>query len=1008
MNMNRVLKICLTAAVLLAVSFLSEAAYLSYVPQDLYQPDGTKLELFASGDEFHNWLHDSDGFTIMRDPATGMLVYAEKCGDLICPSEHVAGKADPSALGLTKWLNISPEEYQKKRKQAECYTKAVSKAPNTGSINNIVIFIRFADQEEFDKEISYYEAIFNPGSPVSMYSYFMEVSYNQLSVISYFYPISQGSTVVSYQDSRDRGYYSPYDPAANPDGYRYDWERGLREQGLLKDAIDAVGFQIPGDLMVDGDGDGYVDNVCFIVRGYPDGWNELLWPHKGSLLLYFAYINGKRVITYNLNMESRTTSAKTISHEMFHSLGAPDLYHYNGGFASVGSWDIMDMNGNPPQHMGAYMKYRYGNWIDEIPRITFSGTYYVNPITDPENNCYMIKTPLSDTEYFVVEHRRDEGPFEISIPGTGLLVYRINTELDGEGNADGPPDEVYIFRPDGTIDQAGDIFSAHYHNEPGRTCINDYTNPYSFFSDGSAGGLEIDKIEEYNGTMKFIVTVKHPNIKTDPAGSIGADSAVLKGTANPKGYDSSVYFEWGTTKDYGNITSPQGIGAGSSDISFESSVTGLTLGVTYHYRAVITSSYGAVYGSDCSFETYLCSQPEVTTYPAEDISQESALLQGAGNPKGCNAEVWFEWGEGPEYQNQTAAESIGNGMDDIAFSSVLTGLEPYSDYHYRAVISSDWGIVHGEDYSFTTSAPGDRAVVSSMENAGSIDLWEFDSGFSADRLFEGSYADLITAGDITNNGDNEILAYFSGFGVYYYDFTDWKAIIDIPVDDMAIAHTSDGNILILSVPGYGLYSWKNSGNSGTWDRIISVAPFILEVFDRDDDGYDELFTAFTDYGSYVYDFDTSSFSKLLSLCPESAVPVSSDLSYGSIAADFYPYGIYILGQDNSWEPLLNIGNDDGYALSKGDLEGDIRDELLGCFYQTIYMYSFQDNAWKELFNHPYDIIVPGRFAQEQKDDLILYSSIERKLMLYRSSGQVLDTVLTDADIKEVCRFPAEY
>ena len=122
----------------------------------------------------------------------------------------------------------------------------------------------------------------------------------------------------------------------------------------------------------------------------------------------------------------------------------------------------MEVDSDPPEHMGAYMKYRYLGWIASIPQITTSGTYSLQPLISATNNCYRIASPNSTTEYFVLEYRRKTGTFESSVPGSGLIVYRIDTAVnDGSGNRNGPPDEVYIYRPGGSPTANGTPDSAH-------------------------------------------------------------------------------------------------------------------------------------------------------------------------------------------------------------------------------------------------------------------------------------------------------------------------------------------------------------------------------------------------------------------------------------------------------------------------------------------------------------------------------------------------------------------
>jgi len=99
-------------------------------------------------------------------------------------------------------------------------------------------------------------------------------------------------------------------------------------------------------------------------------------------------------------------------------------------------------------------------------------------------------------------------------------------------------------------------------------------------------------------------TASPPTATTDPATNINGNSTTLNATVNPNGSTTTVYFEWGTTTSYGNITPIQPIGSGTSPISVSANLTGLSPNTTYHYRIVATNVVGTTtYGSDMSFTT---------------------------------------------------------------------------------------------------------------------------------------------------------------------------------------------------------------------------------------------------------------------------------------------------------------------------------------------------------------------------------------------------------------------
>ena len=122
---------------------------------------------------------------------------------------------------------------------------------------------------------------------------------------------------------------------------------------LLTRAVSAVAPDIPAGLNIDVNNDGMVDNICFIVSGDLEGWGDwVMWPHMGEFPPSTAWINGKQVKRYNVQLRDFLFGelgwVSALCHEFFHTLGAPDLYHYsNQPPDPVGPWDLMDSPGIP-------------------------------------------------------------------------------------------------------------------------------------------------------------------------------------------------------------------------------------------------------------------------------------------------------------------------------------------------------------------------------------------------------------------------------------------------------------------------------------------------------------------------------------------------------------------------------------------------------------------------------------------------------------------------------------
>jgi M6 family metalloprotease-like protein len=609
---NRVFLYSFLILIFFKISF---SAYLEYVPTKVIQPDGTAIECFITGDEFYGWQHDKDGYTIIKNPDTGWWVYAIRKGDLLEPTDLIFGKSNPETAGLNKWAKISTELIKQKRDEhyntiKKYHKTKKEKTQSSGTINNLVVYIRFNDQSEYTDNISTYNNMFN-ATGNSMKEYFKEVSYNALTINSTFYPTPSGGIVRSYQDSHDRDYFRPYDADDNPDGYQNSTQKRNREHTLLADAIKSVRSDIPGSLDLDYDNDGAVDNVCFIIQGGTDSWSDLLWPHRWALYADTAWIGSTIVWDYNFQLQNFLTSYGNgvLSHEMFHTLGAPDLYHYNqDDLRPVGHWDIMASTTTPPQHMGAWMKYQYGGWISSIPQITTPGTYSLNPVTSSSNNCYRISSPNSSSQFFLLEYRnKTSGYFESNLPGSGLLVYRIIPDSVPNGNRNGPPDEVYIYRPGGSPTVRGTPDNAFFNSTVGRTSINDDTDPDCFLADGSDGGLRIYNIGVAGSTISFSV-------------GMGLEAPVLIYPGNNEGnIPLNAMLIWSDVQDANSYNVQVSTNIGFSNIVYSQNPTDTTItispnleyGATYYWR-VNSQATGTSEWSTIRIFTTKLEKPELT------------------------------------------------------------------------------------------------------------------------------------------------------------------------------------------------------------------------------------------------------------------------------------------------------------------------------------------------------------------------------------------------------------
>lgn len=190
---------------------------------------------------------------------------------------------------------------------------------------------------------------------------------------------------------------------------------------------------------------------------------------------------------------------------------------------------------------------------------------------------------------------------------------------------------------------------------------------------------------------------------TGNASDVTGNTATLNGTVNPEQFETTYYFNYGTTSAYGTSTPPQDAGDGSATEPGSVPVAGLQGNTTYHFQIVAVNESGTFFGPDQTFTT-LPSPPTVATSPATYVNSGGAEFNGTVNPNGAATSVYFEYGTTAAYGSQTSLQDAGSGGSASPAVATVSGLQPYTTYHYRLDAVGANGTTFGADQTFSTTA----------------------------------------------------------------------------------------------------------------------------------------------------------------------------------------------------------------------------------------------------------------------------------------------------------------
>jgi hypothetical protein len=242
--------------------------------------------------------------------------------------------------------------------------------------------------------------------------------------------------------------------------------------------------------------------------------------------------------------------------------------------------------------------------------------------------------------------------------------------------------------------------------------------------------------------------ISGPGINGTYASSTTATTTQLAGGVYPNGADTSYWWEYGPTTDYGQLTPATDIGSSTAPVAVSDSLTGLAPTTTYHYRLVAQNQYGTEYGYDFTLTTPASSASSPTqgstTTPTTSTQSPPSTTTTTSNPpvteggsgssgtptepagaplvtnvkiapaastatisatiagRGAATTYALQYGSTASL-GRTAPGSLATSRSTANVSLTLRNLSPGKVYYVRAVATNAGGSTYGKVIRFRTS-----------------------------------------------------------------------------------------------------------------------------------------------------------------------------------------------------------------------------------------------------------------------------------------------------------------
>ena len=360
--------------------------------------------------------------------------------------------------------------------------------PSRGTINTLVVFARFADEDPGDNRLpDFADALFAPARPGSFTHFYHTMSFGQLQV--------RGTVLPQrYASKRPQSAYLAQNPG-EPGRYR-EFVQEILEKVDANYDLGQFDNDGPDNIPDSGDDDGIVDYIFInllsvphhFLQGQATGmaglglereYNSNDLSFRGDPIRIRDGINRGAI----LQAGSFARTVGSMAHEFGHGLGLPDLYDLEyedpaEDSAGIGDWGLMGWgadgwHGNDgPNPFCAWSLEQLG-WIgrDNARLVQVRGDTTGLALADLHQQGLICKIPLRTEfttpgaiyvqEYLLLEERvRTSHYYNRHLPAEGLLIWHIRPQERNKNSREATK-RVDLVCADGLYRDAGRIPDPH-------------------------------------------------------------------------------------------------------------------------------------------------------------------------------------------------------------------------------------------------------------------------------------------------------------------------------------------------------------------------------------------------------------------------------------------------------------------------------------------------------------------------------------------------------------------